>query len=96
MANYQIIKELALLHDKGLEQMRLNIVQWENQAPKYDLRVWKNTWPEGWTPGKGMILSNQEARILCRALEEDFLSEIDENTLEGGGNDKQPGDPTVL
>lgn len=69
MSKYRIIENLALLHDGSVEQLRLNVIQWDEQTPKYDLRLWKNTCPEGWIPGKGLIFSNSEARILCSALE---------------------------
>lgn len=70
---YKIVKNLALLHDGGTQQLRLNVVQWPGHPARYDLRVWTNAWPESWIPGKGILLSDYEARILCRALEEDFL-----------------------
>lgn len=80
MATYRIIKDLALIHDAGAQQLRLNVIQWERQAPKYDLRLWTLTWPEGWTPGKGIILSDKEAEILCKALSEDLLLSALEKT----------------
>lgn len=82
---YRIIKDLALIHDGGVEQLRLNVIQWERQAPKYDLRLWSDSWPEGWIPGKGLLLSNTEAEILCRALAKDLhLSALDDQ------NDRDP------
>ena len=73
MTEYKIIKELALIHDGGTQQLRLNIIQWPGRPARYDLRVWTNAWPDRWIPRRGVYLSDQEARILCRALEEDFI-----------------------
>lgn len=92
MANakkYKIIKDLALIHDGGAQQLRLNVIQWERQAPKYDLRLWTNSWPEGWIPGKGLLLSDTEAERLCRALSEDLLLSALE-IVKDGQNDRDP------
>lgn len=86
---YKIIKDLALIHDGGAQQLRLNVIQWERQAPKYDLRLWTNSWPEGWIPGKGLLLSESEAGILCRALAEE-LSLAD--PVEDDTNAENPGE----
>lgn len=92
MANYRIIKELALINNTGTQQLRLNVIQWPGHAPKYDLRIWTNTWPSSWTPGKGLLLSEREARILCRSLEEDlFLSEPENPEAVEGRQEAQEG-----
>ena len=86
---YKIIKDLALIHDGGTQQLRLNVIQWERQAPKYVLRLWTNSWPEGWIPGKGLLLSGTEAEALCRALSEDLLlSALD--VVREGHHDRDP------
>lgn len=89
MEKYRVIKELALVHNGGAEQMRLNLVQWGKQPAKYELRLWMIRWPEGWIPGKGLLLSESEAGILCRALAEELsLSDPVENDT----NAENPGE----
>ena len=73
MIEYKIIKEIAMLNDRGNQQLRLNIIKWGTKPPRYDLRIWIASWPEGWIPGKGLLLSGAEARKLCQVLEKDFL-----------------------
>ena len=43
----------------------LNLVSWNDAAPKYDLREWS---PDHTKMGKGVTLSNEEMENLKRAL----------------------------
>lgn len=61
MVTFQIEKTLAEIGEAG---KRLCLVSWNNNPAKLDLRKWKD---DG-TPGRGMTLTNDEARELLDAL----------------------------
>ncbi len=61
MVTFQIEKTLAEIGEAG---KRLCFVSWNNNPAKLDLRKWKD---DG-TPGRGMTLTNDEARELLDAL----------------------------
>ena len=67
---YEIKEEIAEISqgNKGWTK-QLNIVSWNGGAPKYDIRDWA---PEHARMGKGMTLTEEEARALCEALKERF------------------------
>lgn len=56
--NYEIVEMIAGLseNNKGWKK-ELNIISWNNRAPKYDLRDWA---PEHEKMGKGVTLSKEE------------------------------------
>ena len=68
MKGYRISKQIALIKDAGTQQLRLNLVSWNGQPEKYDLRIWSTAFPNGWIPGKGILMNEDEARVLCNAL----------------------------
>ena len=65
---YTIIQEIAVLSEgsKGWRK-ELNLVSWNEREPKLDLREWA---PDHTKMGKGMTLSNLEAKALREALEQ--------------------------
>ena len=64
---YEIIKEIGVLSEssKGWKK-ELNIVSWNDGAPKYDLRDWD---PEHEKMGKGITLTEDEIRALKALLD---------------------------
>lgn len=67
MVTYRIIKELATLNE-GRYLKKLNIVSWNSDPPKLDLREFS---PDG-RFRRGLTLTDNEARILCTALQNYF------------------------
>ena len=61
MVTFQIEKTLAEIGEGG---KRLTLTSWNGNPAKPDLRKWKD---DG-TPGRGMTLTNDEARELLDAL----------------------------
>ena len=59
-----IIKEQASGWTK-----ELRLVSWKDAAPKYDIRDWA---PDGEKSGKGITLTEDEARTLMELLENHF------------------------
>ncbi|MEG1501549.1 MAG: PC4/YdbC family ssDNA-binding protein, partial [Clostridiales bacterium] len=59
---YEIAQEIAVLSEgsKGWTK-ELNLVSWNERGPKYDLREWA---PGHEKMGKGVTLSQEEARVL--------------------------------
>ena len=68
---YETKKTLAVLRERNGYTKELRLVSWNNAEPKLDLREWM---PDG-KCGKGMTLTNEEARMLMGALEEFFSGE---------------------
>lgn len=70
MANefkYEVVEEIAVLSEspKGWTK-QLNIVSWNENEPKYDIREWA---PDRSKMGKGITFTKEEARMLRIALE---------------------------
>ena len=65
---YEIIKTIGVLSTsaKGWTK-ELNLVSWNEREPKYDLRDWA---PEHEKMGKGITLTEEEAKILKGLLGE--------------------------
>lgn len=63
---YQIKREIAVLSErKNGWSKELNLVSWNNGAPKYDIREWA---PNREQAGKGITLTAAEAQSLLDAL----------------------------
>ena len=64
---YEIIKNIGVLSEseKGWKK-ELNLVKWNEYAPKYDIRDWA---PGHEKMGKGISLTEEEAIILLDALQ---------------------------
>ena len=65
---YEIIKIIGVLseNNKGWKK-ELNLISWNDRAPKYDIREWA---PEREKMGKGVTLSNEEIGKLKELLNE--------------------------
>lgn len=64
---FEIIEKLGVLSetDKGWKK-ELNLVKWNDYAPKYDLRDWSD---DHTRMGKGLTLTNDELAKLKEILE---------------------------
>ena len=64
---FEIVKEIGVLSEsaKGWTK-ELNLVSWNDGAPKYDLRDWD---PDHEKMGKGVTLSEDELRKLKELLD---------------------------
>ncbi len=72
MIKCEVIKEIAVLSERGKKSLRLDMVKWQNEPAAYDLRFWYDSVPEGRLAGKGIIMSEEELRVLHQALNEYF------------------------
>ncbi len=64
--SYEIVKEIGVLStSKSGWTKELNLVSWNENAPKYDLRTWA---PEHEKMGKGITLTEEEVKILIKLL----------------------------
>jgi hypothetical protein len=63
---FEIIKKIGVLSTtaSGWEK-QLNLMSWNDQEPKYDLREWS---PDGEKRGKGVTLSKEELLSLKELL----------------------------
>ncbi|MGX7418490.1 YdbC family protein [Carnobacterium gallinarum] len=64
--SFEIMEEIAVLSEnaKGWKK-ELNLVSWNGNPPKFDLRDWDS---EHEKMGKGLTLSNEEVKGLKQAL----------------------------
>lgn len=64
--SFEIMEEIAVLSEnaKGWKK-ELNLVSWNGNPPKFDLRDWD---AEHEKMGKGLTLSNEEVKLLKQAL----------------------------
>ena len=63
---YEIIEQIGVLSESSRGWTKeLNLVSWNGAAPKYDIRDWG---PNHEKIGKGITLSEEEARALCNLL----------------------------
>lgn len=63
--SFTVVKEIAVLSESGSRNKELNIVQWGDNEPKYDIRTWNNGRTRA---GKGITLSLEEVKELKKAL----------------------------
>ena len=68
---FEIRKEIGVLSEnaKGWRK-ELNLISWNDAAPKYDIRDWA---PEHEKMGKGVTLTKEEAEELLKLLGKEFL-----------------------
>lgn len=65
---YEIKKELGVISEGNRGwQKELNLISWNNGAPKYDIRDWA---PEHEKMGKGVTLSKEELMELYALLKD--------------------------
>jgi hypothetical protein len=91
---YEIIKHVELLSEQTNGwRKELNIVQWGDNEPKYDLRTWKRD-EEGniQRMGKGITFDEEEAQLLMQALQKEFSYDDDEEDEESEYEITEQGD----
>ncbi len=73
---YEIVKELGVISEGAKGWTReLNLVSWNDKAPKYDIRDWA---PDHEKMGKGVSLTEEE----MQALIELFNARDEEDSFE--------------
>jgi hypothetical protein len=79
---YEVKKEIATLSQnaKGWKK-QLNLVSWNDQAPKFDIRVWDETHSK---MGKGVTLSEKELKGLYESLKDYFDGKNNQGTTNAG------------
>ncbi len=68
-AKYEIIKKVKVLSQGAVKTKELNIVKWGKFEPMFDIRKWDNG-----EPGKGIVLTTEEAQALYQALGEELAN----------------------
>ena len=64
--SYEIVKEMGVLStSKSGWTKELNLVSWNGNAAKYDIRAWA---PEHEKMGKGITLTEEEVKVLKALL----------------------------
>lgn len=64
--SYEILEEIAVLSENNRGwRKELNLVSWNGNPPKFDLRDWA---PEHEKMGKGVTLSNEEFEALKKVI----------------------------
>jgi len=59
---FEIIQKIGVLSTSSRGwQKELNLISWNDRAPKFDLREWS---PDGTTMGKGVTLTKEELMAL--------------------------------
>ena len=66
MYNFEILEDVAEIGEHG---KALKVVKWGDRAPKLDLRTWRQE-GEALKPGKGLTLTEEEAKQLADALQQ--------------------------
>lgn len=64
---YEITERIKVLSERGVWTKELNKVSWNDREPKFDLRDWNH---EENRMGKGVTLTEEEARELLEGLKE--------------------------
>ena len=63
---YEILEKIGVLTESGRGwRKELNLISWNDRAPKYDLREWS---PDGEKMGKGITLSKEDLVALKRCV----------------------------
>ena len=72
---FEIVKELGVIGEGAKGWMKeLNLVSWNERAPKFDIRDWNETHEK---MGKGITLTKEEAMQLLEVLQGIDFSEIE-------------------
>lgn len=65
---YKVIEDYGSLGKRGNYDLRLRLISWNGNEPKYDIRPWKDDPERGEIMGKGMTLSGEELEMLGKIL----------------------------
>lgn len=70
------IKKIGIISEKKNNSLQINIVKWNSNAPKIDIRNWYKSREEEnvLCSGKGITLTNEEATKVIAMLQE-YLKE---------------------
>ena len=76
---YEVTQELGNLNENGT--VRLNVASWNGRPAKIDIRnFWKDKETGEMKPGKGISLTNDEAKVLVDLLTE-YMAEDDDDDI---------------
>ena len=64
---FKLIKHLYSFSENKGWRKEVNLISWNDAPAKIDIRNWK---PDG-TPGKGISLTPEEAKIVAEAINEE-------------------------
>ena len=67
MIDFRTEKQVAEISSTGSSAKRLTVTSWNGNPAKLDLRIWR-TDEEPAKPGKGITLTDEEAKTLAAAL----------------------------
>lgn len=62
---FKIVEHIGVINDSGKWKTELNLVSWNGQKPKYDIRSWNEDHTQ---MGKGVTLSEEELDVLKSLL----------------------------
>lgn len=65
---YKVIEDYGSLGKRGNYDLRLRLISWNGNEPKYDIRPWKDDPERGEIMGKGVTLSGDELKKLGEIL----------------------------
>lgn len=68
---YEVLEDFGFLGTRGNYELRLRLVAWNGNEPKYDIRPWKDDPDRGEICGKGITLSGEELEALKDILVSD-------------------------
>lgn len=70
---YAIVKEIAVLSESESGYTKeINLISWNGNEPKFDIRSFS---PDREKCGKGITLTEQEAKTLLKALQTELKAE---------------------
>ena len=69
---FEIEEEISVLSNRGSWYLELNRVSWNGAPAKFDIRTWNDTHTR---MGKGITLTDEEAKALMIALQTEFEDE---------------------
>ncbi len=62
---FKIVEHIGVINDSGKWKTELNLVSWNGQKPKYDIRSWNEDHTQ---MSKGVTLSEEELDVLKSLL----------------------------
>ncbi len=68
MVNYEVKQIIAEISSSGGYTKRLTLTSWNGSPAKLDLRIWHDSLGTE-TPGRGITLTDTEARTLAEAIQ---------------------------
>ena len=97
-APYKIVKDYGVVADHGKNMIKLQLISWNNNPPKLDLRLWTRTidqnGKENWYSINGLTMSKQELVYLNKMIEEQLTPNCSTHKTERPI--KQPENKTLV